>query len=189
METLRWDEFIREITALPTPALTEDALYGLVARLAIDSALLAPHIHFKATGYSRNVLYRDERFEAICLCWEPGQTSSVHNHGGSYGVIYVYEGALQVDTFRRVDDGSQPGEADLAAMVTLHAPAGALMLDRVGSIHKLSNPHHETRRRTVSLHFYAGPLDTMEVFDPATRHVRSVPLQGEPMADIMAAYI
>lgn len=194
MDRLDWKQFLAEAKRLGCEGLTEDRLYDLVSRLNVDSALLAPYIQFSNEGYARNVLYRDDCFEAICLCWEPGQGTPVHNHGRSYGVVYVFEGALAVTGFRRDDDGSVPGRAELTPVSQAYMAAGSLVMDRVGSIHRLGNPAFATRR-VVSLHFYAGPLDLMELFDPLTGSVVSKPMQGEPMlwmepgADAMAALI
>jgi predicted metal-dependent enzyme (double-stranded beta helix superfamily) len=192
MDALRWKEFLALVAAMPPEALTEDALYQMVKRLEIDSCLLAPFIQFKESHYARNVLYRDDKFEAICLCWEPGQGTAVHNHGGSYGVVYVFEGEMEVDCYTRTDDRADPNQAELACTVSAICTAGSLLLDRRGSIHRLVN---RGTRRVVSLHFYAGPLDMMELFDLETGRVSPKPMQGEPMAyiepeaDIMAAMI
>lgn len=192
MQPLRWKEFLSLVAAMPAEDVTEDVLYQLVTRLEIDSCLLAPHIQFAQDHYARNVLYRDDKFEAICLCWEPGQGTAVHNHGGSYGVVYVFEGDMAVDCYARVDDGAVPGHAELRCTVSAVCKPGSLLLDRRGSIHRLVN---RGDRRAVSLHFYAGPLDTMELFDLETGRVVPKPMQGEPMAyiepeaSIMAAMI
>jgi hypothetical protein len=118
----------------------------------------------------------------------------VHNHGGSFGVVYVHEGVIDVTTYGRTDDGSEPGKADLANTGEYSIPAGGLLLDRRPSIHRLGN-HETSPRRAVSLHFYAGPLDVMQIFDPETHQVWEKPMKGEPMiyvepeAHIMAAMI
>ncbi|MDB5101330.1 MAG: hypothetical protein JWM80_5751 [Cyanobacteria bacterium RYN_339] len=192
--SLSWRDLLNQVAKMTCEELTEDALHGLVKRLTIDSALLAPYIQFTQGGYARNVLFRDKKFEAICLCWEAGQYTAVHNHGGSFGVVYVYEGSLDVVTYGRVDDRATPGKAELANSGEYTIPAGGLLLDRRPSIHKLGNPIGAPRR-AVSLHFYAGPLDVMEIFDPETSQVWEKPMKGEPMiyvepeAHVMAAMI
>lgn len=194
MEALTWKEFLAEVNTLGSANLTEDRLYDLVSRLEIDCSLMAPYVAFSDDGYARNVLHRDDNFEAICLCWQPGQGTPVHNHGRSFGVVAVYEGRLGCTNFKRTDDGSVPGHAEVVPVATVMAAAGSLLLDRVGSIHRLGNLA-TARRRAVSLHFYAGPLDVMELFDPLTDTVVAKPMAGEPMlyvepgADAMAAMI
>jgi cysteine dioxygenase len=192
MEALRWKQFLALAAETPHDGLTEDILYQLVKRLEIDACLLAPYIQFNEGHYARNVLYRDDKFEAICLCWEPGQGTAIHNHGGSFGVVYVFEGEMEVDCYKRNDDGSRPGFADLSCVVTMRGGAGTLLLDRAGSVHRLVN---RGTKRCISLHFYANPLATMELFDLETGTVTPKVMQGEPMAyiapeaDIMAAMI
>ena len=192
MTPLRWKEFLALVAEMPAEALTEDVLYQLVSRLEIDASLLAPYIQFQEAGYARNVLFRDDKFEAICLCWEPGQGTAVHNHGHSYGVVAVFQGSMTVEAYKRVDDRRVDGQAELRPVATVKAAPGTLLLDRVGSIHRLAN---RSEKRVISLHFYAGPLDTMELFDLETGRVTIKPMQGEPMAyiepeaDVMAALI
>jgi cysteine dioxygenase len=194
IQPLNWRELLNLCAAMPREELTEDVLHQLVLRLVIDSALLAPYIQFNQGGYARNVLFRDEKFEAICLCWEPGQATAVHNHGGSFGVVAVYEGALDVTTFTRTDDCSVANHAKLENIGDYRVSAGSLLLDRRASIHRLGNAA-TAARRAVSLHFYAGPLDTMEIFDPQNDRVATKPMQSEPMlyiepeAHIMAGMI
>jgi predicted metal-dependent enzyme (double-stranded beta helix superfamily) len=193
-DSLCWRDLLNTVAKMSREELTEDALHCMVKRLTIDSALLAPYIQFSQGGYARNVLFRDDKFEAICLCWEPGQYTAVHNHGGSFGVVYVYEGVIDVTTYGRVDDGSEAGKAQLANTGEYAIPAGGLLLDRRPSIHRLGN-HPSAPRRAVSLHFYAGPLDVMQIFDPETNQVWEKPMKGEPMiyvepeAHVMAAMI
>ncbi|MEB3329813.1 MAG: cysteine dioxygenase family protein [Candidatus Sericytochromatia bacterium] len=180
MAPLSWDAFLEAVKGGDAAHLTEDRLFDLAARLRVDAALMAPHVRFSREGYARNTLYRDASFEAICLCWLPGQGTPVHNHGRSFGVVHVYEGVMGCAGFRRVDDGTRDGHAVLErATLSLAAP-GSLLLDRVGSIHRLFNPP-EAAGPCVSLHFYAGPLDWMEVFDPGRDAVEVRPMQGEPV--------
>jgi cysteine dioxygenase len=194
MDALDWKDFLDEVQRLGEAGLSEDRLFDLVSRLRIDCALLAPYIQFSDDGYARNVLYRDDAFEAICLCWKPGQGTPVHDHGRSFGVVCVFEGSLVVTGFKRLDDGARPGRAELQPMTQVIAAEGTVAMDRVGSIHRLGNPP-SARGRCVSLHFYAGPLDTMSIYDPLAGTVDVREMRGEPMlwaepgADAMAAMI
>jgi predicted metal-dependent enzyme (double-stranded beta helix superfamily) len=181
--TLTWRAFLDTVAGMTAEELGEERLLEMVGRLVIDAALLAPFIQFKTTGYARNVLFRDKKFEAICLCWEPGQGTAIHNHGRSFGVVQVYEGTLVSQSFLRTDDGRVPGRAELRPLSFASLPEGALTLDRVGNIHEIFNPA-DSGRRAVSLHFYAGPLDLMETFDLAKQSVTLKPMQAEPMAYI-----
>jgi cysteine dioxygenase len=39
--------------------------------------------------YGRNVIFRSDNFEAILMNWKPCQGSYIHDHGNSFGVVYV----------------------------------------------------------------------------------------------------
>lgn len=180
MSRLLFSDLLAEVQKQAPGSVTEDRLFDLVRRLVVDSTLLAPHIRFSSETYTRSTLYRDDHFEAICLCWLPGQGTPVHNHGSSYGVIVPWEGHLACTGFRRVDDGAVAGFATLEAVSLMVAAPGSVLLDRVGSIHRLHNPP-DYEKPAVSLHFYAGPLDWMDVFNLETSAIEKRPMQGEPV--------
>ncbi|MEB3196245.1 MAG: cysteine dioxygenase family protein [Candidatus Sericytochromatia bacterium] len=180
MASLEWSDFITEVQQLGAEGLTEDRLFDMVCRLRVDATLLDPHIQFSTENYARHVIYRDEAVEVICLCWMPGQGTPVHNHGRSFGVVCVHEGILACTGFRRLDSAGEPGRAELEATTLVYATSGTRLLDRVGSTHRLSNPAH-LNEPAVSLHFYAGPLDWMEVFDLRSGTVEVRPMFGEPV--------
>jgi len=81
----------------------------------------------RADAYGRNLLYRDAQtgFVVIAMVWPPRMGSAPHDHG-TWGVVAVVEGAVEVTNFEREDDGSQPGFAVLRPVCTLHAERGAV---------------------------------------------------------------
>lgn len=183
---LRWPDFLAALNTDPE-ALTQDGLFELMASLSLDCATLAPYLRFGAARYERTPILTTKHLDLMCLCWEPGQGTVIHSHGASFGVVRVFEGLLSVESFRRTDDGLTPGVADLEPLGRTQAPAGTVLLDRPGAIHRLGN-RQEGGRRLVTLHAYAGPLDWMEVYAPGDRRVERRPREAEP-ADLMAAYI
>ena len=69
--------------------------------------------------------------------------------------------------------------AKLAPTAEAWVPAGAWMLDRVGTIHALHNPA-ELQQRCISLHIYAGPLDKMHRYNLATGEVTTKLMGPDP---------
>ena len=172
---MTWDEFLAHVDTLKKEDLPVERLTELVHGLRITPELVEPHKNFASEKYARNLMVKNHIFEAVCMCWEPGQKTVVHNHGDSFGVFYVYEGELLFNTFERADDGSEPGKAKLAALSADRAKPGNIHFARIGDIHEMGN-HPEHQGRTVSVHFYAGPMEQMEVFDLAAGTVESVVL-------------
>ncbi len=167
---LSWDQFLTETTAYTPETFKLSHLKDLVSRLDMSPDLYADRVQYCSEAYARNLLFKNELFEAILLCWQDEQRTSVHNHGRSYGVVRIVEGTMREEIFRRL-------EGDRVERTTMldHA-AGALSVAPVGMIHRLGNAGG-AGTRLLTLHFYAGPLDVMDVFDLETGTAHSQPMR------------
>lgn len=139
------------------PALVE----GLRGALAVAGALPAELLRSDPDGYVRRELYRSPKYgyQVLAITWAPGQGSSVHDHGDSWGVEAVLRGRLDVLDYRirgRHRSLSELHPADQHALVD-------------GTVIGLLPPHdlHScrnagTRDTAVSLHVYGKPLDNVK---------------------------
>jgi cysteine dioxygenase type I len=144
--------------------------------LLLDGGTLAPYLHFATRRYTRNLIYRDEVFELLALCWEPQTQSPIHNHSGQLCWLSVQGGALRLENFISLDG---PGPGDGIRLVPSGGMARALegVLDLQqgeNGIHRVSNPFNE---RAVSLHVYSRPYDTCLAYDPVARTAREMRLE------------
>lgn len=169
-QALSWEQFLAETSAYTPETFKLTHLKALVGRLEVDPGLYADRIHFCADAYARNLLYKDDLFEAVLLCWQDEQRTSIHNHGRSYGVVRVLEGTMREEIFRRV-----AGDRVAVAQVLAHGPQDHAA-SPVGLIHRLGNAGG-MGTRLLSLHFYAGPLDEMDVFDLETGTAHRQPMR------------
>ena len=105
-------------------------------------------VSFDNEKYVRTPIYKDDNLEIVCICFSPGQTSSVHDHQGSNCVIRVVSGKMLEQLFR--DNGTHN------VFVSNHyLNAGDVSgLDGV-AIHQISNVNKEG---TVLLNFYSPPF-------------------------------
>lgn len=102
--------------------------------------------------YGRNVIFRSENFEAILMNWKPGQSSYIHDHGNSFGVVYVL-----------TDGGNNVAyDENYNYLGTIPLNPGAFVEVPKGIYHRIENP---TSEYSVTLHFYAPPLQGMKVID------------------------
>ena len=136
--------------------------------LLLDPRTLQPYLHFAPRRYTRNLIYRDEIFELIALCWEPHSQSPIHNHSGQLCWLSIQRGALRLENFKSLDG---PGPGDGIRLVPngglTRATEGALDLQQgENAIHRVSNPFDD---RAVSLHVYSRPYDTCIAYDPPSR--------------------
>jgi cysteine dioxygenase len=122
------------------------------------------------------LIYKDERFELMTLCWESGQVSRIHNHADQQCWMSVPVGKLRGQNFRTLEIDEARGfcklqETDnfdlsdcLAAKVELEEP-----------IHQILNLP-EFNQRAVSLHIYSKPFDKCLSYCRETDRFAEVPL-------------
>ena len=60
------------------------------------------------------MLHRAPRFNVTSVVWGPGDGAKAHNHD-TWGLVGVVENELQETRFKRRDDGSKEGYAELEA--------------------------------------------------------------------------
>jgi cysteine dioxygenase len=144
--------------------------------LLLDARTLEPYLHFAPRRYTRNLIYRDDVFELLAVCWEPHTQSPIHNHSGQLCWLSIQTGALRLENFTSLDG---PGPGDGIRLVPnggiARAPEGVLDLQQgENGIHRVSNPFAE---RAVSMHVYSKPYDICLAYDPVARTAREMRLQ------------
>lgn len=172
LSPLDWPQFLSETERYSPETFGIAELKALVTRLSLDPAFVEPHIHFTDASYTRNLIHKNDLFEAIVLCWSGEQATSIHNHGDSFGVMAIYDGVLCEEIFRRSDEDPAVQRVHLDRLHRQHHAPGTVSSAPRGMIHRLINEGG----KTVSVHFYAGPLDTMEVFDPESGTIERTPM-------------
>jgi quercetin dioxygenase-like cupin family protein len=121
---------------------------GLARTIAADRARWAPLVRYDATTRWYARLETGPGYEVWLLSWLPGQSSGLHDHGDSSGVLTVLEGALS----ERTGTGTGTGTARRSL-----AP-GAQRVFAPGYVHEVVNDSLEP---AVSLHIYFPGLTEM----------------------------
>ena len=148
-------------------AVLRDVLRGV--QLFPDA--LTDYLQWRPQGYTRNLVYRDDIFELLVVCWEVGACSAVHDHGGQECWLAVCAGGLAVESFA-LQDHAQRGRAgeDIGVVCDGFFVAGSGGIDHRDAqrdLHRVANP---SPQRAISVHVYACPVDTCIVYDTATGH-------------------
>jgi len=145
----------------------------LLAELVQNPDCIAPR--FKQHGgktYGRYMLYRAPLFNVTSVVWGPGDGAKAHNHD-TWGLVGVLENELQETRFRRCDDGSREGYAELEIQTVNSNSTGMVstLLAPEDDIHEMLNV---TQKNTVEVHVYGKDLANMPrlQFDLANRSVR-----------------
>jgi cysteine dioxygenase len=152
----------------------------------IDEASLTPHFRFNERSFTRNLIHKADLFEAVLLCWEPGQHSSVHRHIDQWGWMAVLRGQLIVTTFMKLRSEimeSEEPEINWSRMNSIYlkeshrytVSEGEVVLEvtKPETIHRTENPM-SLQQQTISLHIYARPSETSVIYDVENHRCRTV---------------
>jgi cysteine dioxygenase len=176
MKTVKVENLIEGLREIPDAEFTCDNVYQFLGKNPIDVDTISPYFFWCERFYTRNLIYKDARFELMTLCWERGQVSRVHNHADQRCWMTVPIGRLRGQNFRAVEIDEEKGLCKLektdcfdlsnclAAKVELEEP-----------IHQILNLP-EFDERAVSLHIYSKPFDKCLSYCLETDRVAEVSL-------------
>lgn len=160
MKTVKIENLIEDLRQIRSEYFTCDNIYKFLAENPVDVDSIAPFLFWSEKFYTRNLIYKNEQFELMALCWEKGQVSRIHNHAEQQCWMSVPVGKLRGQNFsvEAIDEAKgfcKLKETDnfdlsdcLAAKVELEEP-----------VHQILNLP-EFNERAVSLHIYSKPFDT-----------------------------
>lgn len=167
-------EFVAGIQALRhfTPA----EVYEYLQSHVVQPESLRPYLFFSQATYTRNLIFKNDLFELLALCWGSGQVSRIHNHRDQQCWMAVPIGRLQVQDYRVLD--RDPGRKTCRLEPTRSypiTPAQPAEVDANEPVHQVLNLP-EFGGRAVSLHIYSKPFDSCEVYSLEKGSYSDVPL-------------
>jgi cysteine dioxygenase len=176
MNMISVEKLIEGLCRMPDEEFTCDNVYRYLAENPVELASIEPYFFWSERCYTRNLIFKNERFEMMAICWEKGQSSRVHNHAEQSCWMTVPLGKLRGQNFSVLEIDEEKGfcklkETDrfdlsdcLAAKVELEEP-----------IHQILNLP-EFGERAVSLHIYSKPFDKCLSYCLETDRFAEVPL-------------
>lgn len=117
-------------------------------------------------GYARHLLYRDPggRFSIAAMVWQPAQGTPIHDHDGTWGMIGMVQGGLEVMNYFSDGEDIRPGVVSLRHDAPHTPQAGTTeCVCGCADIHVVNNRSNEI---AISLHVYARDLGKCLVFNP-----------------------
>lgn len=160
MSTLKHiSQLVEGLREIPDENFVCENVYKYLSDNPIDVDSIQRYLHWSPKFYTRNLIFKDERFEMMAICWDKGQVSRVHNHDGQRCWMVVPIGRLKGQNFavESIDEATghcKLRETDqfelsdcLAATVELDEP-----------VHQILNLD-EFDERAVSIHIYSKPYD------------------------------
>lgn len=150
-----------------------DELVERIERLDFSFEDIAAFAHFGTDTYRRNLMHAGPGFQALILCWRPGQRSPIHDHRGSSCGVRVIKGVATETFFERTPDGL------IYATGSRELPAGQVCGSQDADIHQVSNLQ-PAGCDLLTLHVYSPPLLRMGMYSLTDTAVREFldPVRG-----------
>ncbi|MGI9055954.1 MAG: cysteine dioxygenase [Pyrinomonadaceae bacterium] len=159
MKTVKIENLIEGLRKIPDAEFKCDNVYQFLAENPVDVDTIAPYFFWSEKFYTRNLLYKDERFELMVLCWDRGQVSKIHNHANQMCWMTVPVGRLRGQNFRAVETDEEKGFCKLAETDTFNlSDCLAAKVELEQPIHQILNLP-EFNERAVSVHIYSKPCE------------------------------
>jgi cysteine dioxygenase len=159
MTNVSIQELIEGLRQIPDEQFDCQPVYDFLAQYSVRADSLQKYLFWSRSFYTRNLIYKDDRFEMMAICWEPGQVSRVHNHSGQKCWMVVPIGRLRGQNFSVDEIDERAGYCRLRETDTFElSDCLAAKVELEQPIHQILNLT-EFGERAVSIHIYSRPYD------------------------------
>lgn len=164
---------------LETGTITTPAVLDVLADVRVDDASVKSIAAWRDDRHARHLVYRDELFEVLLLCWRPGHRTPVHTHNGQLGWATLVRGTLDVVEYTwhgcnkpenqnvvGIDCLAGATRIDMTATPAVRATPGGPVatVTKTQTIHQILCPD-DAGELTASVHIYSKPIDSCVAFD------------------------
>jgi cysteine dioxygenase len=175
-QTLAIADWVEQLAAIPARDFTIERVQSFIETHRVQAGTLQPYLFFSKGNYTRNLIFKNEVFECMTICWEPGQVSRVHNHRGQNCWMVVPVGRLRVQNFRVEARDALNGTCRLVPTVAYDMDAEhPCHVDPDEPVHQVLNLP-EFGQRAVTIHVYSKPYDSCEIYLAEKGTYMDVPL-------------
>jgi cysteine dioxygenase len=175
-DLLHITDWVKGLAAIPERDFSLQNVQDYILRHSVRPETLDKYCFYSKGNYTRNLVFKNDVFECMTICWEIGQASRIHNHRGQNCWMSAPIGRLKVQNFRV--DARDPARGtcriiptDIYEMDAAH-PAYVNPLEPVHQVLNLP----EFNQRAVSIHVYSKPFDSCEVYQREKGTYGDVPL-------------
>jgi len=171
------DDFVRMLRTFTPETLSSASVLELCCETDIQDSSLSPYVHWNESIYTRNLIYRDDLFELMAICWGKGQKTPLHTHNGQLGWMMVSRGIAEVTNFKWLGCNAPEGQNSAGVDCVAGATEIRLSKERVETCGRGGHVNSVDRERTihqvtvvgeepvVSIHIYSKPIDSCVAFD------------------------
>lgn len=175
------DSFVEKLCSFEAGLITRDNVLDFCENIRISDSSLAPYLFFDDHFYTRNLIYRDDLFEVMAICWQPHQKTAVHTHNGQLCWMLTQRGNISVVDYKwlgcdhpehqnvvGLDCTAESDHIKLERVREVECCSGGPVVtaDKLQTIHQLFNAGEQT----ISIHIYSRPIDSCVAFDMQKNH-------------------
>ncbi|MGC2802811.1 MAG: cysteine dioxygenase family protein, partial [Candidatus Acidiferrum sp.] len=153
-----------------------ETVQDYIIQHAVRPETLDKYCFFSKGNYTRNLIFKNDLFECMTICWEIGQNSRIHNHRDQNCWMSAPIGRLKVQNFRVENKDASCGTCKIVP-TEIYEMDGAhpVHVNPLEPVHQVLNLP-EFNRRAVSIHVYSKPFDSCEVYTREKGTYGDVPL-------------
>jgi cysteine dioxygenase len=163
-ETVAIADWVKDLAAIPERQFTLQNVQDYIVRHHVKPETIDKYLFFSKGNYTRNLIFKNDVFECMTICWEIGQQSRVHNHRGQNCWMAAPIGRLRVQNFRVDQRDAACGTCKIVHTDTVDMDAAhPCHVNPLEPVHAVQNLP-EFAQRAVSIHVYSKPFDSCEVY-------------------------
>ena len=164
VEQIAISQWVKNLAAIPEREFTLNHVQNYVLAHQVQPESLEKYCYFSKGNYTRNLIFKNEVFECMTVCWEVGQASRIHNHREQNCWMSVPVGRLRVQNYHVDDRDPSRGTCHLKPTEIFDMDAAhPAYVNPIEPVHEVLNLA-EFGGRAVSVHVYSKPFDTCEVY-------------------------
>jgi len=169
-------EWVKGLAAIPVREFTLQNVQDYVVHHSVLPETLDKYCYFSKGSYTRNLIFRNDLFECMTVCWEVGQHSRIHNHRDQNCWMSAPIGQLRVQNYSVDRRDAAHGTCKIIPTDTYDLDAAHTAyvnpIEPVPEVMTLA----AFNQRAVSIHIYSKPFDSCEVYLREQGTYSNVPL-------------
>ena len=164
MKTVSIEQFTDALKGIPAEEFTIENINDFLCQKAVAPDTLDPFLFFSNICYTLNLIFKNELFELMAICWDIGQCSRIHNHFGQKCFMTVPVGKLNIQNFRVAEGHETQGFCRLEPTELFELSCiNTTNVNPEEPIHQVLNCA-EFAARSVSLHIYSKPFNRCLIY-------------------------
>jgi cysteine dioxygenase len=176
MQRVSIHELKDSLRKIPDHQFTCEGVYAFLESNPVDPESIARYLHWSDKFYTRNLIFKDERFELMAICWRSGQVSKIHDHADQKCWMTVPIGKLLGQNFSIIEKDAGRGHCRLTATDKFEmSEFQCAKVELEEPVHQILNLS-EFASDAVSLHIYSKPYAACNSYCIETDTFKEVPL-------------